>query len=252
MSTPQPHGGIDDLKAEFPFGIAVTRDGLSKIAAGVATCAVRRSTDPARRYLMSCRHVLSLSLIQESSSFTGMTVSVVGSELEPVGQPTDIRGSLAGAPGDFDAQLARLEDPADAAMALHGLTFQRDPPYVRNRDEMASEAGFWVATGRRGPDGERLFVWVDYEFPVADFTMDYTLGDGTPRRVTHALVFQGKAHDTLGPGDSGSPAVMTQGGSRLIGMYIGGDGVSAYVIPAWQLLNPLNFGVGTDESWTLA
>jgi hypothetical protein len=172
--------------------------------------------------------------------------------LQPIGQPTAIRGSLGGAPGDFDAQLARLEDATLATRALHGLSFQRDPAYVLGPDDMASEAGFWVATGRRGADGGRLLVWVDYEFPVPGFTMEYTLAHGVTRQITHTMVFQGTAHDRLAPGDSGSPAILTQGGSRLIGMYIGGDGVNAYVVPAWQLLNPRNFGITTGESWTLA
>ena len=252
MNAPRPHAGLDALKADFPFGIAVSRASMGRVAAGVATCAVVRSVDPGNCYLLSCRHVLSMSLIDEASTFTDMTVSTVGAELRRAGQPIGIRGSLSGHPGDFDAQLARLDGASQATMALHGLSFYRDPPMVLGPDDMTDVSGFWVATGRRAADGGRRFVWVTYESTEFGFTMEYTLGHGAVRQITHTRVMRGRAQDTLGPGDSGAPAILTQSGSRLIGMYIGGDGVHAYVIPAWQLLYPPNFGVNTGETWALA
>lgn len=252
MNPLRPHAGLDELKADFPFGIAVSSASRPSVAAGVATCAVRRSVDPGTCYLMSCRHVLSMSLIDEASTFTDMTVSIVGAELQRAGQPTSVRGGLAGQSGDFDAQLARLDTPAQADRALHGLSFGRSPPMLQGPADMAGVTGFWIATGRRAADGGRRFVWVADPTPEFDFTMEYTLGHGVVRQITHTRVFRGRAEDTLGPGDSGSPAVLTQSGGRLIGMYIGGDGVNAYVIPSWQLLYPPNFGVRTGETWTLA
>jgi hypothetical protein len=252
MTRPRPHGGLDELREAFPFGIVVSRSGLGMVGTGVATCVVRRSSDPSNSYLMSCRHVLSLSLIAESSTFSDMAVSTVGQALEPLGQPTSVRGSLDGAGPGFDAQLARLSSAAAGPRALRGLQFERDPAYIRGDADIRDESGFWVATGRPDSDGSRQMVWVDYIRPVPGFAMEYTFGDGTTRHITHRMVLLGRAHGELGPGDSGSPAILTQGGGRLIGMYIGGDGVDAYVIPAWQLLNPHNFGITTGESWSLA
>jgi hypothetical protein len=252
VTTARPHGGIDELQAAFPFGIAVSRSGLSKIAAGVATCVVRRSSDAGHRYILSCRHVLSLSLVDDTVSPAGIEVRSVNGSLPVIGQATALRGGLEGREGDFDAQLARLTAPADAQRAMFGLSFERSPAYVGSWLEMKMESGFWVATGRRAADGKRHMVWVAYEEPVANFTMEYTLAHGVTRMITHALTFRGTAQDVLAPGDSGSPAVLTRNGGRLMGMYIGGDGVNAYVIPAWQLLDPRNFGVTTGETWTLS
>ncbi|MFT7773867.1 hypothetical protein [Roseateles sp.] len=193
-----------------------------------------------------------MSLINEASTFGDVTVSTVGAQLRRAGQPTCIRGSLSGQSGDFDAQLARLDAPGEAMLALHGLSFHRDPPSLLGPGDVADMRGFWIATGRRAADGGRRFVWVDYESVVPGFTMEYTLGNGVVREVTHTMVLRGRAQDSLGPGDSGSPAVVTQSGSRLIGMYIGGDGINAYVIPSWQLLYPPNYGVNTGEKWVLA
>lgn len=61
------------------------------------------------------------------------------------------------------------------------------------------------------------------------------------------------------PGDSGSP-IVTRDGQTLLGMHVSGiDGVddsgaytvAAYMIPAWELLDPVNYtGVGREQ-WTL-
>jgi len=252
MSAGQPHAGLAALRAEFPYGIAVSRVGLNTVGAGVATCLVQRSTEPGQPYLVSCRHVLSLSLVEAASPLDALRVSAVGDETRALGQPTHIRGPLVGgmAP-DFDAQLARLHQAADGPKVMRGLSFDRTPSHVRGVADLQAQPGFWVATGRPGTDGGRHMVWVDYRHFTTDFTMAYTLAPGVTRLITHTLVLVGSSHDTLGPGDSGSPAVLTQRGGRLIGMYIGGDGTTAYVIPAWQLLNPRNYGVASGETWTL-
>lgn len=253
MNPARPHGGLDALRAAFPFGIVVSQAGQSTVGAGVATCLVRRSVQPAQTYLLSCRHVLSLSLVDPWAPLAQLAVRAVGAGLLPLGTSTPIRGPLAGgmAP-DFDAQLARVDAADGGQRALHGLAFDRTPPHVRSQADLQGLGGYWVATARRGAGGARHLVWVDHVGSVLDFTMTYTLPGLGERLITHTLVLRGTAHDRLVPGDSGSPAILTQRGGRLIGMYIGGDGVNAYVLPAWQLLDPRNYGLGSAETWALA
>jgi len=112
--------------------------------------------------------------------------------------------------------------------------------------------GFWIATGRADGKGRRKFVWVDYTGTVKDFEMPYSLGDGSVVRVRHRLVLHGISESLLMSGDSGSPAVRTQSGKQLMGMYIAGKASNAYVLPAWQLFNPRNLSVGNELSWGVA
>ncbi len=53
-------------------------------------------------------------------------------------------------------------------------------------------------------------------------------------------------------GDSGSPVVSSKNGGMLLGMHIAGGGNLAFMIPAWQLLNPARYkGVASSEVWEL-
>ena len=69
--------------------------------------------------------------------------------------------------------------------------------------------------------------------------------------IVHPLVIHAVAREELIFGDSGSPAVRTENGNRLMGMFFAGDKLNAYFIPAWELFNPKNYGVGGEAGWSM-
>ena len=243
---PMPHDG----DAPFPFGILVDRPQADRFATGVAPCAIRRPAAPGRTDVLGCRHVMSRTLLDLDVDQTGLDVLLGDETQRPLGASTAIRGALEKVDYGFDAQLTEVSDPQVLKRALSGLSFDPAAPFITRPGDVPK--GFWIATGRRDDSGRRKLVWVDYLDPVQDFTMPYTLIDGTRVMVKHRMVLHGVPEEDLGPGDSGSPAVRVQWGQRLVGMYIGGDKGHAYVIPAWQLLTPMNLGRPGESGWTMA
>ena len=246
---PRPHA--DSSKVPMPFGVLVELPGDKRLVRGVATCGVQRPGQPNTVYAMSCRHVLSRSLRDTNGNGVALPVLLNRSGQPTLGVTSDARGKLVGSPGySFDAQLMALTGNAELKRAMAGLKFKAADAYLHDPVDVAF--GFWIATGRAGANGRRLFVWVDYTGTVEDFEMPYTLGNGAVVRVRHERLLHGTSESELICGDSGAPAVRNQDGRELIGMYLGGTGSDAYVLPAWQLMNPRNLGVGNELRWGVA
>lgn len=245
---PVPH---DAAVEELPYGILVTRQDARKYSGGVATCAIRRPAAGDQVFLMSCRHVLSRTDLDLDTDETDLPVLQGTAALTPLGTTTGIRGSLdGGATSGFDAQLAAIDDDEALTLAMGGVAFDDAESYVRLTGDVP--AAYWIATGRVGADGRRLLVGVEHLDTVVNFQMDYPQADGSKVRVTHDLVLHGRPSETLTFGDSGSPVILFKRGRTLIGMYIGGGPGNAYIIPAWQLMTPGNFGQAGESGWTLA
>ncbi len=246
---PQPRASFSEVP--MPFGVLVQAPGSEDDVCGVVTCGVQRPGQPGTVFAMSCRHVLSRSLIDSDDSQTALPVLLNRDDQPGLGKTSAVRGELLRSPGHgFDAQLIKLRGSAELRQAMSGLKFALADAYLQDPGDLG--LGFWIATGRADGKGRRKFVWVDYTGTVKDFEMPYPLGDGSVVRVRHRLVLHGISESLLMPGDSGAPAVRTQGGRQLIGMYIAGKGVNAYVLPAWQLFNPRNLGIGNELSWGVA
>ncbi len=246
---PVPHDGGES----FPFGILVRQAQADSYSAGVATCAVHRPAQPGTSYVLSCRHVLSWPAVDLSQNLAPRPVRLSRAPHSPLGKSTAVRGPLdAGLVAGFDAQLAAVEQPAALRDALGGLVFDSATSYLHEPGELDKDGGFYVATGRLGADGRRLLVWVNYEDTVTDFEMPYTRADGSKVVVRHDLVLFGVPAAPLIFGDSGAPAVRLRRGQQLVGMYIGGEDGRAFVIPAWQLMHPANYGLPAEAQWSLA
>ena len=244
---PRPHEGA----ANSPFGILVDSPEASDFAVGVVTCALTRPALPGRRWALSCRHVFSRTLLDGRDDPPGLPVLLDDGAQPVLARTADARGELVDRPASsFDAQLAEVAAPALLQHALGGLSYSAGGGYIRQPAEVG--LGYWVATGRADASGRRLLVWVDFHVTVANFEMPYDLPDGTRVMVRHDLVLHGVAEQPLGPGDSGAPAVRVRSGGSLVGMYIGGDGRNAYVIPAWQLFTPANLGRPGESGWAIA
>lgn len=245
---PVPHGNGAD---ELPYGILVDRPDAKSYSAGVATCAIQRPAAPGRTYLISCRHVLSRTDIELDTGQTDLPVLRGTAARTPLASTTKIRGSLdGGTTAGFDAQLAAVDDDKAQRVAMGGLAFDSGDSYLKQASDV--ERGYFIATGRVGADGKRLLVWADHLDTIVNFQMKYPQVDGSRVTVTHDLVLHGVPQQPLTFGDSGSPAISFRRGQTLVGMYIGGGPGNAYIIPAWQLMTPSNFGRPGESNWSLA
>ena len=241
---PVPHAD------EVPYGILVDGGGAKDFSSGVAACVVRRPAMPSRKFVVSCRHVLSRTLVDTDVAQSGLPVILGRDKQTSLGSSTDVRGRLDDdSDYSFDAQLAEVTDSQALVRARGGVSFEAADAFLTRPGDVGN--GFWIATGRTGDGGKRLLVWVDYLDAMPDFEMVYPLADGTSIKVVHRMVLHGHPEVPLMAGDSGSPAIRVQWGQRLIGMYIGGDDGNVYVIPAWQLVNPQNFKRPGESGWSL-
>jgi hypothetical protein len=233
--------------ADRPFGVNVDRAGKDYLVLGAIACAVQRTKAPGEIFAVSCRHVFSRSIDDEQEVASSCPVNAEANGLL-VGSTTAIRGPLSESMG-FDAQLAKVRDRAALRKTLAGIRLDRDQPYLRGPGDI--EQGFWVATPRSDSSGNRALIWADIHGFVMNKKFVYSINGGSVD-VVHEMLIHAVASEKLIPGDSGSPAIRTESGNRLMGMYVGGDGENAYFIPAWQLIQPSNYGRGSEPPWTIA
>lgn len=247
FGAPVPHLG--DFPISFPHGIAVS--GLHEgpdATAGAVACIIRRSSGN-ERYAVGCRHVLSRSLEDDPDIASGCDVNGATDEWPFVGRTTAIRGAFEDAPKpSFDAQLMRVSQSDGWDTLFAGISFSLQDEFLTGPEKVTN--ALWVATPRADERGRRVFIGIRFIDWVRLRPMRYMLG-GRQQQIAHELAIHGCAvGSALQPGDSGSPAVLTRRGSMLVGMYLGGDGVHAYFIPAWQLLTPGNYGLD-EPDWVL-
>ena len=242
----RPHSPADEL----PFGVAVC-DGTSGTATGgTLTCAVQRVDG--QLCALSCRHVLSRSLARFPDMQPKSRVRLTSASGAVVGTPTSARGPFLTFPAaSFDAQLLKVSDAAALRAALSGLRFDPADPALSDHGEMPND--FYVATPRSGAAGKRVLVGVVFQGLPVLRPMPYPFPEPQGQvEIAHRLLIHAKAvGGRLEPGDSGSPAILFKSGSKLVGMYLGGDGVNAYFIPAWELFLPANYGLPSEEPWRL-
>ena len=233
--------------AEAPLGLKVLRPGMRNVV-GAPTCVVQR---PARSelYLLCCRHVFSRTREDGDNVPPGLVVTTRQPGKPVVGKTAAIRGPLVQTPeASLDAQIALVESKAPLARVLDGLVFNLSPPWTRAAYDIGK--GFYIATPRVDSNGDRIFVWVDFK-DVGPMDISYDLGSGGSVMVRHDELIFGHSDDPLQDGDSGSPAVRVRtGDNRLVGMFIASQGNNVACIPAWDLLDPANYGL--DEGmWRL-
>ncbi len=228
------HGG--------PQGIAVKWKDTS--AVGAIACVVERDGVPGTPFAIGCRHVLSLSAWFFNQNTWGATVSVEGNGV--LGVTRAVAGTLQEAPArSFDAQLFEVTDREALREAAGDIVFTG---YADSIDDIPAQ--YDILT----PHGTRRARFVERIEPGR---LAYQIGDVW---IAHDVtLIRSQPGPATVEGDSGSP-VVTGDGKMLLGMHLAGiDGkdaqgvytAAAYMIPAWELLDPANYtGVGT-ETWTL-
>jgi hypothetical protein len=208
---------------------------------GTLTCALRRQDDMGM-FALSCRHVLSLSDARHPEPTWGAAVELRADGAK-VGVTRAIAGPLRRMPDrSFDAQLMAVENADAIRRALAGLHLNG---YAAGFEDIPDH--YFIRTPRATIPAQKVgFV---YDRPI------YRMG-GVGYVAHYLLVESAPDHLTIG-GDSGSPVVSEVDGGVLLGMHIaavnnGPGNRFAYMIPAWQLLDPANFdGTSNTEGWVL-
>jgi hypothetical protein len=214
---------------------------------GAVTCAVRRKGDQ-QLFALSCRHVFSISDTLSSRAVTDAAVHLENLAGAIVARTTGIRGPLAPKPDvSFDAQLATVTPAAmgQFRLTMAGLNFSGTNSFAHGISDIPDR--FWIVTPRTSR-GTQIRVRAEKLRFVFDRGINYP-GVGL---VTHQMLLEAQLIDgATVEGDSGSPVVTHIGGETLLGMFIGGTDTLFYIIPAWQLFAPANYG-RPNESWALA
>ncbi len=230
----------DRIRAQ---GTAIVATWEASAESGVIACAVGRDTVADRVYGIGCRHVLSLSARFFDQTTWGALVHVDSAASSTIVGPTRaIAGRLAS--GDsFDAQLVEATN-AEALRQALGVPVPTS--YARGVTDLP--ATYDIIT----PGGAISAAFVDF-VPRPHYEVD-------GRDIGHRTLVHSQPVEGTNPGTSGSP-VVSKDRHMLVGMHVAawagldpqGHYIAvSYMIPAWELLNPANYGNASNgERWTL-
>ena len=211
---------------------------------GSTTCAVQRRGDSSI-YALSCRHVFSVTKHLHRQPDRKLEVRLRQPDGPILARTVAVRGRLDRVPTvSFDAQLARVVPTMLESMraTLAGLSFSG---FARGVGDIPDK--FWIIPSRNGPQGGRQArVRAEKLRIVSNRVIPYSrIGP-----VRHAKLIEAQVRPATIGGDSGSPAVTRLSGGVLLGMHIAGGRGLSYLIPAWELLAPANYGRPNDV-WKL-
>ena len=231
-------------------------NGKSVRAVGALACLVQRPEfKPDQTWALSCRHVLSLSLKGNSRLSSGLPVKVRTNRGTTIGKTTAVRGPLRTSGYSFDAQLLKVSNLKALQSTLAGISYDDADSYANGLRDIPGN--YFVLVPR--PSGSRRRSHAAIPLSMARIHSSHTLSYGgrINGQVTHRIVIESRANGPqLGPfpGDSGSPVVTRPDGGVLLGMHFGGkkSGGLSFMIPAWQLLNPRNYGRSREVPWKLS
>ena len=201
---------------------------------GMLTCALRRSLNLEKTYVLSCHHVF---------SGDGGPTSGAKIELETTGERIGLTRPVLGKLQSelrfsLDAQLAEVKD-IDAA--------RRGLGDVRLTGLAAIDT----------PIPERCFILTSHgaiEAEGAKVLPNWPINYSGGRLILHdeVIVSQFASAQRTRKGDSGSPLVTAPENGLLIGMHIAGNDDKSFAIPAWDLFTPgLYSGAIRSERWEL-
>jgi hypothetical protein len=234
------------VRAHARAGIVVTDDLTPPIRGelGQVTCKLRlsRPNTTTEVFALSCRHVFGRSELFHPDVPTGLRVAMTGDVA--IATTTGLFGELHdvdNAPSlgaSFDAQLASIDDMAALDRLLAGARIRGSASGI---DDIPDD--YVIHT----PRGKVSAAKIGPRFDTPPLKYPTPRGD---IEVVHGLVVE--SHADVESGDSGSPVVSA--GGMLLGMHIAGneDESIGYMIPAWELFNPHNWGLSAKNRMMLA
>lgn len=224
------------LSVEPQKGYIKTRDRQTfKKASGAATAIIKRNGDNSE-YVMSCRHVFSISRHLHKSNRFGFSV-LSGSR--QAAKTSIIKGPLIGKPGRYshDAQLAEVTNSQHLGNAISDISLNG---WAKTRFDIQPGQTVYIIRPR-SPNRVKA--------QLVRFKKDFQIKYGGVGPVTHRLLLEIQADSETKAGDSGSPIVSSDG-KTLIGMHIAGRDKTSLAIPAWELMAPHRYSKGRrHEIW---
>jgi len=249
-------------KAHAAAAVKVADPEPAFVLPGSLTCGVRLRGAPSKesRFALSAMHVLS-PVPQQTQAVGGAGFTAIAAPGGPRGVSTAWGGYLDADLGEgFDVQLAAVSDRRWFNQAFAPLKLSRLRPYVAGPDlfdELAATKAFRILVHEGQPNaapGPRQLVQAQFARTVGpEWRVVYDVrwnGKATPVGLAHAELLVLAVHEDCPPpvsGDSGSAVVCDAGDGcvTLVGMYIArgpaGAERDAYVLPAWQLFDPVNW-----------
>lgn len=210
---------------------------------GVITALVRiirsGSSEPGL-FALSCAHVFNLAqeYYENYAHDTQISLNV------PTGDPR--KGNVFGAASShlgfirhqflfsFDASLVEI-DQTKLTLLEDAVCKRRPSKVAWSYDQIPDTYQIWA------PNQEPISAEKHHHWAGAELTINYKNSMGNPVvDVWHRELVESKTAVALAEGDSGSP-VISSDGSLFLGMHIAGSGGSAYMIPAWQLVDAGNY-----------
>lgn len=231
-------GRVADFKAAAGPSIEIS-SGDGRRTIGQIACVVRRKGEPGARFVLSCRHVFSLSKTAQPDIGSGLSIILNGG-VAKIGETIAVRGPLAdGLAYSFDAQLGRVIDEAALKAALGNLNLL---DHANNQSQVSDV--LWVSTSR----GAARCAFVGYVGP--NTPVDYDV-DGL-RAIVHGQLIRFRHDGKIRLGDSGGAVTNGRVGGRFIGMLIATNSTDGVAIPAWQLFYPQMYrGTSPNERWSI-
>lgn len=262
---------------------AVRVDDPARPDFGTLTCAVhltRADAGPPETMVLSAMHVFTpFAEVQAGPSTTPAKVRPAPHPDNPaIGSTTMLRGRLAWSdPGSadhnfsFDAQLAAVGQVPWLRQQLVDMPLSAAAPWVDGPETLdrlnAQGCNFLLHAADNHPDHGPVQIGLTHlTTDLSAIPLEYTLrasgiGQSADPLAPLATVviyhwellqFDVAGPDAPQPGDSGAPVLarLPDGSLTLVGMFVAGtpEFRKAYVLPAWQLFYPPNWGEDQVQS----
>jgi hypothetical protein len=207
-------------------------------------CCVVRTRRSAQLFAVTCQHVLGFTYMFFPNRPPNVTVCPEGDPASVIGTPSAIFGSIKWSPDlSFDAAFLSIKDPA----ALLPCRPRPAPAFVLQPDQtLPTVLKLLTCRGIVTALLRNQF----YHQPLAYEGPDRTAPNGTIW-VRHEDLFEVQTESILEKGDSGTPALNAKL-DTLIGMVLWRDDNSAYLLPAYALLDAAHYpALAPGDAFTL-
>ncbi|PWT70878.1 MAG: hypothetical protein C5B46_09090 [Proteobacteria bacterium] len=259
----QPETGFFGTRPHGDGGIWLDPPDLPWTIGAIACAVEVRRPTGSESCLMSAQHVFTpepdVDALRVSDGLRVMPLDTSGARISaPTVARTRPLGGLMRGEEDpklpsFDVQLARLEDLASARRIVGAPSLSATEPWISSFERLVQlNEEHWlqliVPQNHPGvPSRSPLRARIETLLPLA-YAIQYDVRRGEDRTeawLYHEGLVKLEIKGSFLPlaGDSGSAVIVqyADGSATLVGLYIGGNEASAFIIPAWQLFDPRRY-----------